>query len=120
LFSDSLQTALAGIPVQTPQQSLTNASMMALRQQMDEANHKMANLVTQQMGAVINPLIRDTNNSYQARSAQMEQIVDFFCAPAARNKLVHRNPNVGTVENPAVSQNNQVLENQTQPQRIQQ
>jgi hypothetical protein len=40
-----------------PQQSLTNASLVALRQQMEEANHEMANLVTQQMGVVINRLI---------------------------------------------------------------
>jgi hypothetical protein len=94
--------------------------MMALRQQMDEANHEMANLVTQQMGAVINPLIRETNNSYQALSAQMERIADFFGAPAARDRPVTRNPNVGSVENPAVSQNNQVPETQTQPPRVQQ
>jgi hypothetical protein len=108
------------VPFATPQQSLTNASMMALRQQMDEANHEMANLVTQQMGAVINPLIRESNNSYQALSAQMERIADFCSAPAAQDRPVTRNPNVGSVENPAVSQNNQVPETQTQPPRVQQ
>jgi len=59
-------------PFGSPQQSLTNASLNALRQQMEETNHEMVNLVTQQVGTVINPLIRDTNNSYQALSLQME------------------------------------------------
>jgi hypothetical protein len=69
-FSESLNVPMpqlftpgVSIPFETPQKTLTNASMMALRQQMDEANHDMTNLVTQQMGAVINHLIRDSNNS---------------------------------------------------------
>jgi hypothetical protein len=63
-----------------PQQSLTNASLVALRQQMEHRNHEMVNQVTQKIGTVINPLIRDTNNSYQAMSAQMERIANFFGA----------------------------------------
>jgi hypothetical protein len=50
----------------------------------------------------------------------MERIADFFGAPATRDRPVTRNPNVGSVKNPAVSQNNQVPETQTQPPRIQQ
>jgi hypothetical protein len=125
-FSESLNVPMpqlftpgVSVPVATPQQSLTNVSMMALRQQMDEANHEMANLVTQQMGTIINPLIRDTNNSYQALSAQMERIADFFGAPATRSTLITRNLNVGSAEPPAVSQNAQVPENQMQPRRAQ-
>jgi len=64
----------------TPQQSLTNA---ALRQQMEDSNHEMVNQVTQQIGTIINLLIRDTNNSYQALSAQMERIANFFGVPPA-------------------------------------
>jgi len=48
----------------------------------------MVNQVTQQIGTIINPLIRDTNNSYQALSAQMERIANFFGAPPARNTSV--------------------------------
>jgi hypothetical protein len=94
LYSKSLTVSIpqpftheVSVPFTTPHQSLTNASMMALRQQMDEANHEMVNLVTQQMVAVINPLIRDTNNSYQALSGQMERIADFFGAPAAHRPV---------------------------------
>jgi len=41
--------------------TLTTDSMSLLRQQMDESNHEMVNLLTQQIGTVFNPLIRDTN-----------------------------------------------------------
>jgi len=75
-------------PFGSPQQSLTNASLNALRQQMEETNHEMVNLVTQQIGAIINPLIQDTNKSYQPLSIQMERMADFFGAPAARNTPV--------------------------------
>jgi len=70
-------------PFGSPQQSLTNASLNALRQKMEETNHEMVNLVTQQIGAVINTLIQDTNKSYQALSVQMERMADFFGALAA-------------------------------------
>jgi len=82
---------------------------------MEETNHEMVNMVTQQIGAVIKPLIQDTNKSYQALSVQMERMADFFGAPAARNTPVSRNLNVGSIENPAVSQINHVPENQAQP-----
>ena len=70
-------------PVRTPQQLLTNTSLVALRQQMEDSNHEMVNMVTQQIGTVINPLIRDTNSSYQALAAQVERIANFFGAPLA-------------------------------------
>jgi hypothetical protein len=60
---------------------LTTASMNMLRQQMDESNHKMVNLLTQQIGTVFNPLIRETNRSYQALTTQMGRITDFFAPP---------------------------------------
>jgi len=55
--------------------------MNLLRQQMDESNHEMVNLLTQQIGTVFNPLIRDTNRSYQALSTQMGRIAYFFAPP---------------------------------------
>ena len=60
---------------------LTTDSMNLLRQQMDESNHKMVNLLTQQIGTMFNPLIRDTNQSYQALTTQMGRIADFFAPP---------------------------------------
>ncbi|KEH19579.1 hypothetical protein MTR_8g464250 [Medicago truncatula] len=78
-------------PFGSPQLSLTNASFSTLRQKMEETNHEMVNLVTQQVGTVINPLIRDTNNSYQAISLQMERISNFLGAPPVRITPVPQN-----------------------------
>jgi len=58
--------------------TLTTDSMNLLRQQMDESNHEMLNLLKQQFGTVFNPLIRDTNRSYQALTTKMGRIADFF------------------------------------------
>ena len=60
---------------------LTTDLMNLLRQQMDESNHEMVNLLTQQIGTVFNPLIRDTNRSYEALTTQMRKIEDFFAPP---------------------------------------
>jgi hypothetical protein len=65
----------------TTSQPLTNASVMSLRQQMDESNHEMVNLLTQQMSTVFNPLIQNTNDSYQMLAHQMGRIADFFGTP---------------------------------------
>jgi hypothetical protein len=71
-----------GIP-----QTLTNTSILSLRQQMDESNHEMVNTLTQQLGIVINPLIQNTNDSYQMLTNQMSQIADFFGAPQSNNQF---------------------------------
>jgi hypothetical protein len=60
---------------------LTTYSMNLLRQQMDESNHEMVNLLTQQIDTMFNPLIRDTNRSYQALTTQMGRIANFFAPP---------------------------------------
>ncbi|KEH16963.1 hypothetical protein MTR_0059s0080 [Medicago truncatula] len=57
---------------------LSSDSMNLLRQQIDESNHEMVNLLTQEIGTVFNPLIRDTNRSYQALTTQMGRIKDFL------------------------------------------
>jgi hypothetical protein len=48
---------------------------------MDESNHEMFNLLTQQIDTVFNPLIQDTDRSYQALTTQMGRITDFFAPP---------------------------------------
>lgn len=42
-----------------PQTTLTlnTTSLISMRKQMDESNHKMVNMLTQQIGKVFNPLI---------------------------------------------------------------
>ncbi|WJX45972.1 hypothetical protein P8452_32814 [Trifolium repens] len=68
--------------------SLTNNALNALRQQMDESNHDMVNMLTQQIGTVFNPLIQNTNQSYQLLANQMGRIADFFGAPQVPNQQV--------------------------------
>ncbi|KEH15865.1 hypothetical protein MTR_0480s0030 [Medicago truncatula] len=99
-------------PFGSPQQSLTTASLNALKQQMEETNHEMVNLVTQQVGMMINPLTRDTNNNYQVLSLQMERITSFLGAPPVRSTPVPQNVNVRQRENSVEEQVNQVPENQ--------
>jgi len=102
----------------SPQQSLTNASLSALRQQMEETNHEMVNMVTQQIGTVINPLIQDSNKSYQPLSVQMERMADFFGAPAARSMPTPQNLSAGLTESLTVVQMNQTPEIRAQAQRV--
>jgi len=66
------------VPSLNPQQTLTNASLATLRQQMEDCNHEMVNMLTQQIGTMFNPLTRDTHNSYLALSDEMGQIADFL------------------------------------------
>src|ERR1044072_2494617 len=44
---------------------LTNYSLQAVRQVVDDSNNDMVSMMTQQIGNVFNPLINNTNNSYQ-------------------------------------------------------
>ena len=125
-FSESLNVLLPqlfdpGVSIhgRTPQQSLTNSSLLALRQQMEDSNHEMVNQVTQQIGTIINPLIRDTYNRYQAMSAQMERIANFFGAPPARNTPAPQNQNTRAIEIPAEGLDNQMPRNVAQQQVVQ-
>jgi hypothetical protein len=42
---------------------------------MDESNHDMVNMLTQQIGTMFIPLIQNTNNSYQKLAIQMGDVV---------------------------------------------
>lgn len=44
---------------------LTKNSMLSIRQKIDESNHEMINMPTQQIATVFNPVIQNTNQSYQ-------------------------------------------------------
>jgi len=85
---------------------------------MEDSNHEIVNQVTQQIGMIINPLIRDTNNSYQALSAQMERITNFFGVPPVRNTPVPQNQNAREVENHGEVADNQVPRNMAQQQQL--
>jgi len=85
------------VPSSNPQQTLTNASLAALRQQMEDCNHKMVNMLTQQIGTVFNHLIRDTHKSYLTLSDQMGRIADFLSAPLRRNVQIPQVQNLRLV-----------------------
>lgn len=88
----------ANVPCSNPQQSLTNASLMALRHQIEDCNHEMVNMLTQQIGTVFNPLIQETDNSYLTLSDKMGRIADFFDASLVCNTLMPQNQNLRHVE----------------------
>ncbi|KAK2428173.1 hypothetical protein QL285_026709 [Trifolium repens] len=74
--------------------TLTNTALAAMRQQMDDSNHDMVNMLTQQIGTVFNPLIQNTNQSYQLLANQIGRIADFFGAPQVPNQQVPQIQNV--------------------------
>lgn len=48
---------------------------------MDSSNPNMIKMLTQQISTVFNPMIQNTNYSYQLLTHQMDWIVDLFGAP---------------------------------------
>ncbi|MCH80091.1 hypothetical protein A2U01_0000853, partial [Trifolium medium] len=73
-------------PPRVTPQPLTTSSVLSLRQQMDESNHEMVNLLTHQIGTVFNPLIQNTNESYQMLAYQMGRMADFFGTPQPQHQ----------------------------------
>ena len=100
-------------------------SIQVLRQTMDESNHDMVNTLTQQIGDVFNPLINNTDNTYQLLAQQMGRIADFFGTPPPPNHLVPLvqpagvQPNMG-IQNQGIPVNNPVQQPQMVQQPIQQ
>ncbi|KAK2435120.1 hypothetical protein QL285_020199 [Trifolium repens] len=78
--------------------ALTNTALAAMRQQMDDSNHDMVNMLTQQIGTVFNPLIQNTNQSYQLLANQMGRIADFFGAPQVPNQQVPQIQNIVSLQ----------------------
>jgi hypothetical protein len=65
-----------------------------MRQQMDESNRDLVNMLTQQIGTVFNPLIQNDNQSYQLLATQMGRMADFFGAPQVPNQQIPQIQNV--------------------------
>lgn len=61
-----------GIPI------LTTNSLVSMRQQMDERNQGMVNMLTQHISIVFHPLIQNTTQSYQQLAHMIGRIVDFL------------------------------------------
>ena len=79
--------------------ALTTESMMLFRQQMDETNHEMVNLLTPQSGTVFNPLIQNMNQGYQALATQMGRIADFFAPPQTVYQRIPKIQNIPQIQN---------------------
>lgn len=71
--------------------SLTTSYLQYVRQQMDVSNHEMLNMLTQQINNVFNPLIQNTNHSYQQWMHQIGQIMSFFGAPQETTQPISNN-----------------------------
>jgi len=97
-----------GFPGSNLEQSLTNASLMVLRQQMEDTNPEMVNMLTQQIGTVFNPLIQQTHNSYQTLTDQMRRIANFFGAPRIQKRPMPQNQSQRPVQIPVERLNNGV------------
>lgn len=82
-----------------------------MRWQMYESNHEIVNMLIQQIDTVFNPLVQNTNQSYELLDNQMGQIVDFFDAPRVQVMTTLKISNSKQVESP---DNGQALVNQGQ------
>ena len=67
---------------------ITNTSVNVLRQQMDDSNHEMVNMLTNQMGNVFNPIVQEAaeTNRLSAETnrqviAQLTRLCNFLGAP---------------------------------------
>lgn len=47
---------------------------------MDESNHEMVSMIMQQIGTMFNPVIQNTNHSYQQLGHQISRIANFLGA----------------------------------------
>lgn len=70
---------LGHIPYVMPMLNMT--SFMSVRHQLDESNHEMVNMLTQQMTTLFNPLNQNTNQFYELLANQIGRRADFFGAP---------------------------------------
>lgn len=61
--------------------NITNHYAAVIRQQMDESNHEMVQMLANQMNTIFNPLIQNTTQTNQQMTTQMTRIADFFGVP---------------------------------------
>ncbi|XP_050894294.1 uncharacterized protein LOC127101025 [Lathyrus oleraceus] len=61
---------------------LSNTSVVVLRQQMDDSNHELVNMLTNQMGTVFNPLIQESAETNRQMANQLTCLCNFLGPPA--------------------------------------
>ncbi|XP_050890253.1 uncharacterized protein LOC127095628 [Lathyrus oleraceus] len=70
--------------------SLSNTSIAVLRQQMDDSNHELVNMLTNQMGTVFNPVIHESTETNRQVANQLTRLCNFLGAPARQMAQVVR------------------------------
>lgn len=100
-----------GFTIQTS--NLTNHYAAVIRQQIDESNHEIVQMLANQMNTIFNPLIQNTTQTNKQIAAQMTHIVDFFGVPQPprhpQREWMIENQGVALEEDPTI---NQVQQNQ--------
>lgn len=75
---------------------------------MDESNHEMLRMLSQQMGTIFNPLIQNTTQTNQQMTTQMTRIADFFGVSQAprhlRREHLLENQGATLEEDPTINQ----------------
>ncbi|MCH84687.1 myb-related transcription factor, partial [Trifolium medium] len=96
--------------------NITNTTLQSLRQQMDDSNHEMVNMMTQQMATIFNPVVENSKAAYQALATQMGRIAEILGVPDAgtnnaQNLNTQNNANyVRNVENiPRITPRNVII-----------
>ncbi|XP_050919279.1 uncharacterized protein LOC127136800 [Lathyrus oleraceus] len=69
---------------------LSNTSIAVLRQQMDDSNHELVNMLTNQMGTVFNPVIQESAETNRQVANQLTHLCNFLGAPARQMAQVVR------------------------------
>ncbi|XP_050897107.1 uncharacterized protein LOC127103915 [Lathyrus oleraceus] len=69
---------------------LSNTSIAVLRQQMDDSNHELLNILTNQMGTVFNPVIQESAETNRQVANQLTRLCNFLGAPARQMAQVVR------------------------------
>ncbi|XP_050896382.1 uncharacterized protein LOC127103145 [Lathyrus oleraceus] len=70
--------------------SLSNTSIAVLRQQMDDSNHELVNMLTNQMGTVFNLVIQESVETNRQVANQLTRLCNFLGAPARQMAQVVR------------------------------
>ncbi|XP_050875138.1 uncharacterized protein LOC127078750 [Lathyrus oleraceus] len=70
--------------------TLSNTSIAALRQQMDDSNHELVNMLTNQMGTVFNNVIQESAKTNRQVANQLTRLCNFLGAPARQMAQVVR------------------------------
>lgn len=63
------------VPNQPVVPPFTNTSVAVLRQQMDDSNHDLVNMLTNQMGHVINPIVQESAETNRQSAETNRQVI---------------------------------------------